>query len=239
MGTSTFHKASQSFYTQNQVTSNPSCPILNSLPDTVWPTVDVFGCQSVSSQRIQKSLGSLFPVATASSELNIMYPGFRWMHPHPTLLFMYHTPIFKRCKRFFTVGNALLRKTRMGTWMGGCEKKSNTKQCSCNTQSSQEHAISSKVSHSAVWTGWSKIKEKKVHSPSSCAVVQFFPWSRDLGTRCDWLLDSHAAFKAKSSEKRTHSLHYSWGTEDEGHSSASFPYIQEICIQRQLPSTSF
>lgn len=53
VGTPMFHKASQSFYTQEQATSNPSCPVLSSPPDAVWPTVDVFGCQSLSSQYIQ------------------------------------------------------------------------------------------------------------------------------------------------------------------------------------------
>lgn len=53
MGTPMFHKASQSFYTQS-LTSIHSCPIPNSLPNTVWPTVDTFGCQSVPSQCIQR-----------------------------------------------------------------------------------------------------------------------------------------------------------------------------------------
>lgn len=103
-----------------------------------------------------------------------------------------------------------------------------------------KHAVSSKISHSALWTGWSKIKGRKAHSPSSCAVAQCFPWSRD--TRCDWLLDLHAAFKAKSRHKKTHNLHYSWGTPAEGHSSAEgslLPLHPGNLELRQLPSTSF
>lgn len=48
---------------------------------------------------------------------------------------------------------------------------------------------------------------------------KFFLLSVDTGIRCEWLLDLHAAFKAKGREKRTHNLHYSWVTEDKGHSS--------------------
>ena len=53
-----FHMTSQSFYTPDHVTSNPSCSDLDCLPDTVWPTVDMFGCQNVSSQAIPESPGS-------------------------------------------------------------------------------------------------------------------------------------------------------------------------------------
>lgn len=51
-------------------------------PDAVWPTVDVFSCQSQSSQHIQSKSRISLPLASASSEHNIPHQGFRWTHPH-------------------------------------------------------------------------------------------------------------------------------------------------------------
>lgn len=124
------------------------------------------------------------------------------MNP-PTCPFMYHTPILQRCKKFFMGGNDLLRKAKIG----GYRKKCNIKQCISNTWSSTK---TSKLTFRWV----NRLKRREKHIPMLWKFL-----SVDTGIRCDWLLDLHAAFKAKSREQRTHNLHYSWGTEDKGHSS--------------------
>lgn len=82
MGTPMFHRASQSFYTQEQVTSNLSWPVLRS------PWYCLAHCWCVWLPKPIKPIYSRIksrislPDAIVSSEPNIPHPGFRRTHLH-------------------------------------------------------------------------------------------------------------------------------------------------------------
>jgi len=93
--------------------------------------------------------------------------------------------------------------------MEGCEKKSNVTLWGCNTWSGTKacHILKSHIlpyERAEVWWREKRILRLPVRW------CRYFPWSRDPETRCNWLLDLHAALKAKSREARKYILPYSW-----------------------------
>lgn len=128
------------------------------------------------------------------------------------------------------MGNALLRKARIGTWTRGCEKQHKAVQL----QHAQWHKSMPypQKSHILPYEPAEVRSRRGKHSPFSCAVVQFLPWSRDPGTRCDWLLDLHAAFKSKSRANTQLALQLGNRRRRSQFSllPPSFPCIQGICI---------
>lgn len=60
VGTPMFHKASQSFYTQEQATSNPSCPVLSSPPMLSGPLLTCLAAKAYQANIFRASPRSLF-----------------------------------------------------------------------------------------------------------------------------------------------------------------------------------
>lgn len=102
------------------------------------------------------------------------------------------------------MGNALLRKARTGGYKKEMPQSGTVAVCEAAQKPQNPHSLLKGDVEKSTFL--------------YCEVIPVICGS-DNRIRCEWLLDLHAAFKAKSRDKKTHNLHYSWGTEDKGHSS--------------------